>query len=95
VPHILFDGSIEILFDAFSVEYVAAFGLDCVLSNVIANPADRCLAGFGHELGCIGLASQDKIGMTGHLPHASKPATNVRDKTKKRKKITDKLKILE
>jgi hypothetical protein len=67
----VFHGSLEILFDAFSIKDVPAFRLNGILRNVIADSANRGLTDLSVGEGCsISFTFEHKIGMTSHLPHA-------------------------
>lgn len=55
-------GRFTVLFYTFAVENVVALGFDCVLGDVVAEPADGCFHDVGGEVR-VGLALEDEIGM--------------------------------
>jgi hypothetical protein len=70
----LLNSSVKVLLDALPVEDVVALGLDGVFRDIVTNSADGGLVRVvGDELGSVGLASQNEVRMTRHLPHAREP----------------------
>jgi hypothetical protein len=72
--YICFDGRVQVLLDAFAIEYVPAFCLNGILRDIVAQSTHGGFAIFSSEHLCVILASDYEIGMAGHLTHA-------RDKT--------------
>ena len=67
-------GRLQILLNAFAVEYVPALCLDGVLGKLIAQTADCTLASIllGEDANII-LTAKDKIWVASHLSHSSEP----------------------
>jgi hypothetical protein len=75
----IIQGRVQILFNALSVEDVAALSLDSVFDDIIAKPANSGFTKFLVALKsfCIRLALEHEVRMTSHLSHACKPGRPV------------------
>jgi hypothetical protein len=77
-PDLLFDSSLDVLLDAFTVKDMPTLRLDGVLGNVIANAADGGFSDiFRVERLDVCFALEYEIGMTSHLPHSGETALQV------------------
>ncbi len=71
-------GSLKVLLDALTVKYVPTLGLYSVLCELIAESADSTFALLVlREDASVVLASDNKIGMAGHLSHPGKQAEDI------------------
>jgi len=81
-PDLLFDSSLDILFDAFTIKDMPTLRLNGIFCNVITNTAD---GGFSDLIRVkragVRFTLEHEIGVASHLPHSSETELQVSDQT--------------
>ena len=93
----MFDSSLDVLLDAFTIEDMPTLRLNGVLCDVIADAADGCFSDVARvERIGICFALEHKVWMASHLPHSCEAVLQVSVRTPREGwNLTYRLKILE